>query len=97
MTTSNTDKAPVEAKVTASTLVTFLASAAIAILNLAVADSTLLGNLPPVVQTILLALVPTALTFLGGYAAPHTSRTTLRNTGRHDGNYGDGTLGDKRL
>lgn len=65
--------APVERKVTASTLVAFLASIGIAVLN-SLSGSDLLGALPPVAQALILAVVPTLVVFLGGYAAPHTPR-----------------------
>lgn len=58
----------VEAKVTAASLVTLLASIAIALLNALQADSTILGSLPPAAQFVLIAVIPPLLTFAGGYA-----------------------------
>ncbi len=60
----------VEVKVVAATLVALLASIAVAVLNGVVADSTLLGGLPPIWQTLILLVVPPLLTFLGGYSTP---------------------------
>jgi hypothetical protein len=65
---------PVEAKVKAATSVSFLASLVVAVLNAVAADSSLLGPLPVWLQAIVIALVPTALTFLAGYQARHTPR-----------------------
>ncbi|MCX4786455.1 holin [Streptomyces sp. NBC_01221] len=66
--------APIEAKVKAASAATFLAGIAIAVLNAVAADSSLLGPLPSWLQAPLLALVPTALTWLAGYQARHTVR-----------------------
>jgi len=65
----------VEAKVKAATSASFAAGLAVALLNAVVADNSLLGPLPAWVQAPLLALIPTALTFLAGYQARHTPRT----------------------
>lgn len=65
---------PVEAKVKAATVATFLAGLAIAVLNAVVADNSLLGPLPSWAQAPVLALVPSALAFLAGYQARHTLR-----------------------
>ncbi|GEL17704.1 hypothetical protein [Pseudonocardia asaccharolytica] len=65
------DHAPpavVEAKVWASTLVTLAASVGVALLNAVQDQPTLLGGLPPWLQTLLLALVPPLLAFVAGYA-----------------------------
>jgi len=69
--------APVEAKVKAASTGAFLAGLAIAMLNAVVADNSLLGPLPAWLQAPLLALVPTALTWLGGYQARHTPRSIV--------------------
>ena len=69
--------APVEAKVKAASTATFLAGLVIAVLNAVVADSSLLGPLPVWLQAPILALVPTALTWLAGYQARHTSRSVV--------------------
>ena len=60
----------IEAKVASSTLVTLAASIGVAILNGVLADSTLLGGLPPVVQALVLGVIPPLVTFLAGYATP---------------------------
>lgn len=58
----------VESKVVASSVWAALAAGAIAVLNAAVADSALLGALPPWMQAVVLVAVPPLVTFLGGYA-----------------------------
>lgn len=68
---------PIETKVKAATAVTVAVGLAIALLNAVAADSTLLGPLPSWLQAPLLALVPAALTFLGGYQARHTPRSDV--------------------
>lgn len=68
--------APVETKVKASTAATFCVSLLVAVLNAVVADSTLLQPLPSWLQGPLLALAPTAVTFLSGWAAQHTPRSS---------------------
>jgi hypothetical protein len=72
--TTPTASGPIETKVTAATALALLASIIVAILNAVVADNSLLGGMPPVLQALLLAAVPPLITFLGGYAAPHTPR-----------------------
>jgi hypothetical protein len=66
---------PIELKVIASTVATTAAGLAVATLNAVEADSSLLGPLPGWVQAPLIALVPSALTFLAGYQARHTPRS----------------------
>lgn len=66
--------AAVEAKVRASTTITFLVGLALAVLNGVQEDASLLGPLPGWLQAVLLALVPPALAFLAGYQARHTPR-----------------------
>lgn len=66
--------ATIETKVTAATATTFVVGLAVAILNAAQADTTLLTPLPGWAQAPLIALIPTALTFLAGYQARHTPR-----------------------
>ncbi|MEV0183801.1 holin [Streptomyces sp. NPDC050625] len=67
--------APVENKVKAATSATFLVSLLIAVLNGVVADDSLLQPLPAWLQPIVIALVPTAVTFLSGWSAAHSPRT----------------------
>ena len=69
--------APTEAKVKAASTASFLAGLAIAVLNAVVADSSLLGPLPVWLQAPVLALVPAGLTWLAGYQARHTPRSTV--------------------
>jgi hypothetical protein len=69
--------APIEAKVKAASTATFLAGLVIAVLNAVVADNSLLGPLPVWLQAPILALVPTALTWLAGYQARHTPRSIV--------------------
>lgn len=66
--------APIEAKVTAATTATFAVSVLIAVLNMTVADSSLLGPLPPWAQAVVIDTVPAILTFLAGWQARHTPR-----------------------
>ena len=67
--------APVEQKVKAATSATFDVSLVIAVLNGIVADDSLLQPLPVWLQPIVIAVVPTAITFLSGWQAQHTPRT----------------------
>lgn len=69
--------APVEAKVRAATSATFLVSLLIAVLNAIAADDSLLGPLPAWLQAIVIAVVPTAVTFLSGWQAKHTPRADV--------------------
>lgn len=58
----------VEVKVIASTAGAWLAGVAIALLNGVVADSSLLGGLPPWLQFIILMAATPTIAFLTGYA-----------------------------
>jgi hypothetical protein len=66
--------ATVETKVAASTVATFIVGALVAVLNAAHDNPDLLGGLPLAVQTLLLVLIPTLVTFVAGWSAPHTPR-----------------------
>ncbi|MCX4661512.1 holin [Streptomyces uncialis] len=67
--------APVEKKVTATTTAAFLASTGLLAVLAAVQDDTrLVGWMPDTVAPFVLALVPTAITFVSGWAARHTPR-----------------------
>ena len=66
--------APVEVKVKAATSATFVVALVIAVLNAVVADDSLLQPLPVWLQPIVIALVPTAVTFLSGWQASHSPR-----------------------
>jgi hypothetical protein len=58
----------VEIKVWAASLGTLLASIVLAVLNAVLADNTILGNMPPVLQTLILVIIPPVIAFLSGYA-----------------------------
>lgn len=73
--------APVELKVKAATSATFVVSLVIAVLNAVVADDSLLQPLPDWLQPIIIALVPTAVTFLSAWNAKHTPRTPAPSAG----------------
>ncbi|OMI38233.1 holin [Streptomyces sparsogenes] len=66
--------APTEAKVKAATAGTFLVSLVLAVLNDLNGDAELLAPLPGWLQAVVIALVPTAITFLSGWQARHTPR-----------------------
>ncbi|MEU9789119.1 holin [Streptomyces sparsogenes] len=66
--------APTEAKVKASTVGTFLVSLVLAVLNDLNGDAELLAPLPGWLQALVIALVPTGVTFLSGWQARHTPR-----------------------
>jgi hypothetical protein len=66
--------APVETKVKAATSATFVVSLVIAVLNGVVADDSLLKPLPVWLQPIVIAVAPTAVTFLSAWSANHTPR-----------------------
>jgi hypothetical protein len=64
----------IEAKVWASTAATFAVSLVLAVLNAVQDDHALLGSTPAALQAVIIAVLPTAITFLGGYYAKHTPR-----------------------
>ncbi|MET8818441.1 holin [Streptomyces rochei] len=69
--------APVEKKVTAATAATFVGSTALLGALEAVRDnSELVGWLPPGLAPFVLALAPTAITFVSGWVAKHSPRTS---------------------
>lgn len=66
---------PIERKVTAASLATYLGSTGLLAILTAIQDqSGLVGVLPDVVEPFMLALVPTAITFCAGWQARHTPR-----------------------
>lgn len=66
---------PVETKVKAATVATYLASTALLADLTAVQDQPgLVSWLPPYVAPFLLSMIPTAITFVTGYRAKHTPR-----------------------
>ncbi|MFF3398235.1 holin [Streptomyces sp. NPDC002659] len=67
--------APVEKKVTVASVAAFLASTGLLAILAAVQDNArLVGFLPDSLAPFVLALVPTGITFVGGWAARHTPR-----------------------
>lgn len=79
MTNSTLPSAPIEVKVKASTFLAFVVGVVISILNGVQENPDLLGFFPPIVQALLLTLIPPLVVFAAGYRAPHTSRAI--NTG----------------
>jgi hypothetical protein len=65
----------VETKVKASTYGALAASFGIALLNALAGDSELLGGLPPWLQFVLLLVIPSAVTWLAGFATPSKTST----------------------
>jgi hypothetical protein len=67
--------APVEKKVTAASVAAYLASTGLLAILTAIQDNAgLVGGLPDALEPFVLALVPTAVTFVAGWAAKHTPR-----------------------
>lgn len=67
--------AKIETKVTIATFTSLVAGVALAVLTAVQSDPTVIGGLPDTVQFLIIAALPPVLTFLGGYAAPHTPRS----------------------
>lgn len=78
---STTQPLHVEKKVVTQTVLTLLATGAIAVLN-GLNGSQVLSNLnlPSWSQGLLITLVPTVLTALGGYVTKHSARADLDDT-----------------
>jgi hypothetical protein len=69
--------APVETKVKAAAVATYLGLLALlAVLN-GVTDADLIAGLPDVVEVFVAPLLPTAVTFVTSYLARHTPRPDL--------------------
>ncbi|MEV4749091.1 hypothetical protein AB0K21_22155 [Streptosporangium sp. NPDC049248] len=69
---------PVEAKVKAMTLVSYLAGiAGMAVLQTVADDPSMISFLPDWVEMITLPLLPTGLSALAGWKAKHTPRPDL--------------------
>lgn len=67
--------APVETKVKWASYATYFGCVALlAILN-AVTDANLITALPDVAEVFIAPLLPTLITFIGGFMAKHTPRT----------------------
>lgn len=69
--------AATELKVIAATAASAAVGVVIALLDVIVADPGLLGPVHPALEFVIVAAVPPLVTFLSGYAAPHTHRTDL--------------------
>ena len=67
----------IETKVTIATFASLVAGVALAVLTAVQSDPTVISGLPDTVQFLVIAALPPILTFLGGYAAPHTKRTEV--------------------
>ncbi|MGI5292634.1 hypothetical protein ACQEVF_58835 [Nonomuraea polychroma] len=71
-------KPPVETKVKAMTLTSYLAGVAgMAVLQAVSADPSMIAFLPDWVEAITLPLLPTALAAVAGFKARHTPRRDL--------------------
>lgn len=67
--------APVETKVTVASVAAYLASTGLlAILAAVQNDARLVSFMPDALAPFVLAVVPTAVTFVSGWAAKHTPR-----------------------
>lgn len=64
----------IELKVIAATAATFAVSVVLAVLNEIQNHHELLGSTPGALQFVIVAVIPTAVTFLSGYMAKHTPR-----------------------
>lgn len=64
----------IETKVTIATFASLVAGVLLAVLTAVQSDPTVIAGLPDTVQFLVIAALPPVLTFLGGYAAPHTPR-----------------------
>lgn len=70
--------APIEKKVKASSVLTYLASlAGLAILAAVTDDPSLISGMPDALEPFVLALVPAASAAVAGWAAPHTPRSDV--------------------
>ncbi|GAA2971375.1 holin [Streptomyces enissocaesilis] len=71
--------APVEKKVSAATVAAYLGSTGLLAVLTAIQDNSgLVGGLPDGLEPFVLALIPTSLTFVGGWVAKHTPRGIAR-------------------
>ncbi|MFJ4712730.1 holin [Streptomyces sp. NPDC088785] len=68
--------APIEKKVTAGSVLAYLASlAGLAVLGAVTDDPSLISGMPDAVEPFVLALIPAAASWIAGWAAPHTPRS----------------------
>lgn len=73
----NTVSAPIEAKVTAATAAAYVASTALLTILTSVQDVPgLVSWMPAYLAPFVLSAIPTGITFIAGYQARHTPRTT---------------------
>ncbi|AQZ70427.1 unnamed protein product [[Actinomadura] parvosata subsp. kistnae] len=71
-------KVPVERKVTASAVGSYLGLLAILVVLQAVSDDLdLISFLPDVIETLAIPLLPGLITYVSGYVAKHTARPDL--------------------
>jgi hypothetical protein len=72
-------KAPIETKVKAASLGSYLGGVALlAILN-GVTTANLVAGMPDWLEVFLAPMVPTAVAFVSGFVAKHTPRPDLKN------------------
>lgn len=71
---STLERWKIELKVIAATAATFVISLVLAVLNEIQNHHELLGSTPGALQFVIVAVIPTAVTFLSGYMAKHTPR-----------------------
>lgn len=72
--------APVEAKVKAASIASYVGLAALlAILN-AVTETNLVSGLPDVIEVLVAPVIPAAITLVAGYKARHTPRPDLNQS-----------------
>lgn len=70
--------APIEKKVKASSVLTYLASlAGLAVLGAVTDDPSLISGMPDALEPFVLSLVPAAAAWIAGWAAPHTPRSDV--------------------
>ena len=87
------NRQPVEKKVTWAAIGTYLGGVALLAVCTAVgSDPGLISGLPDWLESLLLPLVPAAVSFLGGYTAKHTPRPDLAPGAADKGNTGEGTV-----
>jgi hypothetical protein len=73
-------RGPIEKKVTAATVGTFLSTVVVAVLNASVGNDALLGSLPAWLQPFVIVVGPSLVTFVSGYSAKHTPRSAENTT-----------------
>lgn len=75
---------PIETKVKWASIASYLASVVLVALANALQDADhalVLGEIPELLESLLLPLLPALATFLAGYSARHTFRHDLRGSG----------------